>query len=208
MKKNFLSLHRRDYSSSDLAPQVSQFSSLAVKCEVGGGWNFLFQHKLSNNWRRKEKKKTVSLSQGKSIWFLLKPQLDMFGYTLYVWNEEKRITKKLCNKNAIGFKGDFRSLGDFVLPPWIHSTVNRQQSRSRQSRLWGIELISEHVSVSNFCWHLTNHEVQQQEPSHTEIVNELGQNLQQDDKQNSLKKGKGIWHQQPGLALECSINQK
>lgn len=44
-------------------------------------------------------------------------------------------------------------------------------------------------------WHLTNHEVQQQEPSHAEIVNELGQNLQQDDEQNSLKKGKGIWHQ-------------
>lgn len=58
-----------------------------------------------------------------------------------------------------------------------------------------------------FMFH-TNHQVQQQEPTHVEIVDEFRQDFQQNDEQNSLEEGQHIGHDQPGLTLECSVNQQ
>lgn len=55
---------------------------------------------------------------------------------------------------------------------------------------------------------LTNQEVQQQEPSDAEVVDELGQDFQQDDEKCSFGEGEDEGQHQLGLAFECSIHQQ
>lgn len=55
---------------------------------------------------------------------------------------------------------------------------------------------------------LTNQEVQQQEPANVEVIDEFGQNFQQNNEQDSLKESEHEWNQQFRLTLEGSIDKQ
>lgn len=65
---------------------------------------------------------------------------------------------------------------------------------------------SSKLSESYKC--LTDQKVQEHKPTHTELVNEFGQNFKQDNEQNSLKKCKYEWKNEFRLAFECPINKQ